>query len=110
MHLLAAQPGGFVDEEGIIDLDQSPGDIVIMAAADSALAGLASGVDQAPADLPGVRLANWMQIIKPAAYDLYEHKVLEQAKVVVVSLLGAPATGSTGLNAYRTGRSSLAAR
>ncbi|MBN3561688.1 cobaltochelatase subunit CobN [Aliamphritea spongicola] len=88
MHLLAAQPGGFVDEEGIIDLDQSPGDIVIMAAADSALAGLASGVDQAPADLPGVRLANWMQIIKPAAYDLYEHKVLEQAKVVVVSLLG----------------------
>ena len=25
MHLLAAQPGGFVDDEGIIDLDQTLG-------------------------------------------------------------------------------------
>ncbi|WP_292950841.1 hypothetical protein, partial [Neptuniibacter sp. UBA847] len=35
-----------------------------------------------------VRLANWMQLIKPAAFDLYEHKVLESSKVVVLSLLG----------------------
>ena len=35
-----------------------------------------------------MRLANWMQLLKPAAYDLYEHKVLDHAQVVVLSLLG----------------------
>ena len=94
MHLLAAQPGGFVDDEGIIDLDQSPADILILSAADSSLAALAAGVanlaesDETGTAWPSVRLANWMQLLKPAAYDLYEHKVLDQAKVIVLSLLG----------------------
>ena len=101
MHLLAAQPGGFVDDEGIIDLNQSPADIVILSAADSSLAALATAAQRfadadAPYDtdaensnaVPDVRLANWMQLIKPAAFDLYEHKVLESSKVVVLSLLG----------------------
>ncbi|ETI62213.1 cobaltochelatase subunit CobN [Marinomonas profundimaris] len=104
MHLLAAKPGGFVDDEGIVDLGQTPADIVILAAADSVLGALGSALDQLFSSrhcshdaslevsdsnrLPSVRLANWMQLAKPAAYDLYEHKVLEHAKVVVVSLLG----------------------
>lgn len=94
MHLLAAQPGGFVDEEGIIDLDQSAADIVILTAADSQLAALSAGLQcsqlaQASGrDLPSVRFANWLQLLKPAAFDLYEHKVLQHAKIVVVSLLG----------------------
>ncbi|MGH1542025.1 MAG: cobaltochelatase subunit CobN [Arenicella sp.] len=88
MHLLASKPGGFSDEEGIIDLDQSAGDIVVLSAADSALAALAASVESLPGDYPSVRLANWMQLLKPAAFDLYEDKVLSQAKVLVVSLLG----------------------
>ncbi len=101
MHLLAAKPGGFVDEEGIIDLDQSPADIVILSAADSTIAALSAGLassqlavkdSQANSDLstalPSVRIANWLQLLKPAAFDLYEHKVLMHAKLVVVSLLG----------------------
>ena len=93
MHLLAAKPGGFVDDEGIIDLDQSPADIVCLAAADSLLSALAQGVsalDEQVAEMPrpSIRLANWMQLLKPAAYDLYEDKVLEKAKLVVVSFLG----------------------
>ncbi|QUX95198.1 cobaltochelatase subunit CobN [Marinomonas sp. CT5] len=99
MHLLAAKPGGFVDDEGIVDLGQTPADLVILAAADSVLGALGSALDQIEAfrcsndgldevRLPSVRLANWMQLVKPAAYDLYEHKVLDHAKVVVVSLLG----------------------
>jgi len=88
MHLLAAQPGGFVDEEGIIDLDQSPAEIVILAAADSSLAALAGAARGLPEGFPELRLANWMQLLKPAAYDLYEHKVLDHARLVVVSLLG----------------------
>ncbi len=37
MHMLSAQPGGFNDEPGIIDLQQSPGEVVILAAADGTL-------------------------------------------------------------------------
>lgn len=92
MHLLAAQPGGFVDDEGIIDLDQTPAEIIILSAADSALAALSAGArlyqSQETGDSAEIRLANWMQLLKPAAYDLYEHKVLEHARVVVLSLLG----------------------
>lgn len=114
MHLLAAKPGGFVDDEGIVDLGQTPADIVILAAADSVLGALGNGLDQLTATLakegqdntglPSVRLANWMQLVKPAAYDLYEHKVLEHAKVVVVSLLGANIIGRTDLRSYKLGQ------
>ncbi|MEH6444742.1 MAG: cobaltochelatase subunit CobN [Oceanospirillaceae bacterium] len=91
MHLLAAKPGGFVDEEGIIDLDQSPADIIILTAADSQLAALSAGLEVsklASSAAPSVRIANWLQLLKPAAFDLYEQKVLCHAKLIVVSLLG----------------------
>ena len=95
MHLLAAKPGGFVDDEGIVDLGQAPADIVVLAAADTVLGALAHGLDLATQEcqhaaeaLPSVRLANWMQLLKPAAYDLYEDKVLEHSQLVVLSLLG----------------------
>lgn len=104
MHLLAAQPGGFVDDEGIIDLAQTPADIVILSAADSALGALSCALEQRyqsdssdRESLPSVRLANWMQLLKPAAYDLYEHKVLEHASLVVVSLLGGASYWPYGL-------------
>ena len=88
MHLIAAQPGGYTDDEGIIDLDQSPGSIVVLAAADSTLAALANSAESLPAEFPSIRLANWMQLLKPAAFDLYGSKVLEKAQIVCVSLLG----------------------
>ncbi|BBI62599.1 hypothetical protein HSBAA_39050 [Vreelandella sulfidaeris] len=46
MHLFAAKPGGFVDDEGIIDLQQSPAEVVILSAADSNLSALAQAVDR----------------------------------------------------------------
>ena len=88
MHLFASQPGGYVDDEGIVDLQQSAADIIILSAADSSLSALASAVDALPQDFPSVRLANWMHLLKPAAFDLYQEKVLRGAKLVVVSLLG----------------------
>ncbi|TBW50349.1 cobaltochelatase subunit CobN [Marinobacter halodurans] len=91
MHLFAAKPGGFVDDEGIVDLQQSPADVVILSAADSSLAALAQAVDRLGDSYPPVRLANWMNLVKPAAYDLYEDRVLEGARLVIVSLLGGSA-------------------
>ena len=38
MHLLAAQPGVVSDGSEAIDLGQSPGDIVVLSAADTELA------------------------------------------------------------------------
>ena len=98
MHLLAAQPGGFVEQEGIVDLAQSPAPVVIFSAADSQLSALSAGFKLASEHsrlkskgLAETRLANWTNLLKPAAFDLYEDKVLQQAKVVVVSLLGGKA-------------------
>ncbi|OZG72709.1 cobaltochelatase subunit CobN [Hahella sp. CCB-MM4] len=88
MHLFAAKPGGFVDDEGIIDLNQSPADIIILSAADSSLSALAHAAEDLPDDYPSIRLANWTHLLKPAAFDLYQDKVLDRARVVVLSLLG----------------------
>lgn len=88
MHLLAAKPGGFNDEEGIIDLQQTPADIVILSAQDTSLGLLADVVENLDDDFPTVRLANLINLNKPTAYDLYEHSVLQHAKLIIVSLLG----------------------
>ncbi len=88
MHLLAAAPGGFVDEEGIIDLQQDGADIVILSTQDSGLALLARAADDLPADYPSLRLANLTHLQQPASLDLYMHRVLEKARLVIVSLLG----------------------
>ena len=42
MHLLAGETGRIDDGEVAVDLDQPPGDIVILSAADSELAALAA--------------------------------------------------------------------
>ncbi|MDZ7786755.1 MAG: cobaltochelatase subunit CobN [Halofilum sp. (in: g-proteobacteria)] len=88
MHLLAAQPGGFSDEEGIVDLGQSPADIVILSAADDVLGMLADCAERLPADYPSLRLANSLNLAKPAALDLYRDRVIDHARLVVVSLIG----------------------
>ncbi|MEL0659513.1 cobaltochelatase subunit CobN [Psychromonas arctica] len=111
MHLLAAQPGGFIEEEGIVDLAQSPAPLVVFSAADSQLTALSAGFKKVTAKqvnaessknlssnrLAETRLVNWTNLLKPAAFDLYEDKVLEQAEVVVVSLLGGKAYWQYGV-------------
>ena len=104
MHLLAAQPGGFVEQEGIVDLAQSPAPLVVFSAADSQLTALSAGYEAAGLQqasethtLAETRLVNWTNLLKPAAFDLYEDKVLEQAEVVVVSLLGGKAYWQYGV-------------
>ena len=58
MHLLAVQPGGFVDDEAFVSsLGQSPADVVVLSAADTTLALLAEAYEQlqAQATAPGWR-------------------------------------------------------
>lgn len=100
MHLLAAKPGGFCDDEGIIDLQQTPANVVILTAQDTLINILADSASNGctntgslnssgEASLPfTVRLANILHLTKPAAFDLYFESVLQHADVIIVSLLG----------------------
>nr|WP_315255179.1 cobaltochelatase subunit CobN [uncultured Duganella sp.] len=92
MHLLSTRPGGHVEDDGlgVVRVEQTPADIVILSAADttlSLLADVAAGLDAA---FPSIRLANLMWLRQPASVDLYMDDVLRHARVVIIDHLGAP--------------------
>ncbi len=87
MHLLAAQPGGYVDDDRVVTrIAQTPGDIVVLSAADTTLALLAAVCPDD--DYPTVRLANLLHLRQPASVDLYVDEVLQHARVIVIDHLG----------------------
>ena len=88
MHLLRTQPGGFVPDDSIADLGQTPAELVILCSGDSHLALLAEAARQLPDDYPSLRLANPMQVQNHASVDLYVDEVLRHAKVILISLHG----------------------
>ncbi|SMQ23372.1 cobaltochelatase CobN subunit [Pseudomonas helmanticensis] len=88
MHLLRTQPGGFVSDDNIADLGQTPAELVILCSGDSSLALLAEAAQQLPEDYPSLRLANPMQVQNHASVDLYVDEVLRHAKVILISLHG----------------------
>lgn len=88
MHLLRTQPGGFVPDDSIADLGQTPAELVILCSGDSHLALLAEASEHLPADYPSLRLANPMQVQNHASVDLYVDQVLRHAKVILISLHG----------------------
>lgn len=88
MHLLRTQPGGFVPDDSIADLGQTPAELVILCSGDSHLALLAEAAQQLPDDYPSLRLANPMQVQNHASVDMYVDQVLRHAKVILISLHG----------------------
>jgi cobaltochelatase CobN len=88
MHLLRTQPGGFVPDDSIADLGQTPAELVILCSGDSSLALLAEAARQLPDDYPSLRLANPMQVQNHASVDMYVDQVLRHAKVILISLHG----------------------
>src|SRR5215831_10483060 len=90
MHLLAAQPGTIADGSAAVDLGQSPGDIVVLSAADSEIACLAAAQRRLAASpgWPSLRLANLMRLGHNYSVDLYVERVAAQAKLIVARILG----------------------
>ena len=88
MHLLKAQPGVVADGSEAVDLGQTPGDIVVLSAADTELASLAAARGTLGETFPAVRLANLMQLSHHASVDLYCETVVAGARLVIVRLLG----------------------
>jgi cobaltochelatase CobN len=91
MHLLSTRPGGHVEDggQGVVRVEQTPGDIVVLSAADTTLSLLADAAGQLGPDFPSVRLANLMWLRQPASADMYVDEVLRHARVVVIDHLGA---------------------
>ena len=103
MHLLSATPGTISSGDEAIDLDQSPGDIVILTVADSELACFAKAAAQLPQgapaqNTPSVRLANLLQLRHPYSIDLYVEKVIAHARFVCVVLLGGKSYWAYGID------------
>ena len=88
MHLLAAQPGAVSDGGEAVDLGQTPGDVVVLSAADSELACLAAARGRLGPRAPSLRLANLMHLSHPLSVDTYVESVIVGARLVVVRLLG----------------------
>ena len=88
MHLLKAQPGVVADGSEAVDLGQTPGEIVVLSAADTELASLAAARAKLGEAFPTVRLANLMQLSHHASVDLYCETIIAGAQLVIVRLLG----------------------
>src|SRR3990167_8060659 len=90
MHLLSTRPGGHVEDggQGVVRVEQTPGDIVVLSAADTTLSLLADAAGALPEGFPTVRLANLMWLRQPASADMYVDEVLQHARVVVIDHLG----------------------
>ena len=88
MHLLAAQPGAIEDGADAVDLGQSPGDIVLLSAADTELACFAQAHAGLEDGAPTLRLANLMQLGHNLSVDRYAEQVIAGARLVIVRLLG----------------------
>ena len=88
MHLLARQSETLEGAGEAIDLGQSPGDCIVLSAADSELALLARAFDRLPHPKPSLRLANLMALGHHLSVDSWIERTAAAAKLVIVRLLG----------------------
>ena len=96
MHLLATTSGVIDGAAEAFDLNQSPADVVVLSAADSEVASLASAYDETKH--PSLRLANYLQLQHNLSVDLYVEKTLGAAKLIVLRLLGGASYWRYGLD------------
>src|ERR1051326_5796891 len=93
MHLLATEPGTIADGSAAVDLGQTPGDILVLASADTEIALLAAAQARRRAEeprAPSLRLAPVMRLGHNLSVDLYMDTVA-QARLVIARLLGGSA-------------------
>ena len=82
MHLLASTSGIISDQNDAIDLCQSPGEIVILSAADSDLACLSAAFQRFEPGKHSLRLANLLQLNHNLSAVSYTHLTLPTKRIV----------------------------
>lgn len=99
MHRLAAIPGGWSqNDDGVVFVDQSPGDLVFLSAADTELHSLGRAYADLVAEarnahrpeqtLPSLRTASLLHFKRELTVDTYVDAVIVKAKAVVLRLMG----------------------
>src|SRR5260370_12635780 len=93
MHLLATEPAMIADGSAAVDLGQNPGDIIVLASADTEIALRAAAQARRrtgdPA-APTLRLAPVMRLGHNLSVDLYS-EIVARARLVIARLLGGSA-------------------
>ena len=93
MHLLATIPGEIADGSAAVDLAQTPGEIVLLASADTEIALVAAAQQRRRAQdpaAPRLRLAPVHRLGHNLSVDLYMDPIAE-ARLGVARLLGGSA-------------------
>ena len=92
MHLIATIPGGWnPNDDGVFYIEQSPGDILFLSAADTDLYSVHKAytyLTETEDELPSLRMANLTYFKQELTIDTYIDEVVSKAKVVVLKLLG----------------------
>ncbi|HHK74429.1 MAG TPA: cobaltochelatase subunit CobN, partial [Rhizobiales bacterium] len=98
MHLLSAQAGAILDGSEPVDLAQSPGEIVVLSAADTEINALAHARRELGDEVPSLRLANLSHLSHNYSIDLYLENTLCRARLIILRLMGGPSYWRYGLD------------
>ncbi|MEM6906414.1 MAG: cobaltochelatase subunit CobN, partial [Pseudomonadota bacterium] len=99
MHLLLAQPGQVTDGVEAVDLAQTPGDIVVLSAADTELAALAAA-RATLAEPQELRLASLLHLGHPMSVDMYLDQTATRSRLVIARVLGGEGYWAYGLEQF----------
>ncbi|MEB3181378.1 MAG: cobaltochelatase subunit CobN [Nostocaceae cyanobacterium] len=98
MHRINATPGGWnPNSEGVVFIQQTPAPIVFLSATDTDIQTLATAQTLLPSDFPQIRVTNLLHLQQQLTIDTYAEQVLNQAKVIILRLLGGSSYWSYGL-------------
>ncbi|NSL87087.1 cobaltochelatase subunit CobN [Chitinophaga sp. Mgbs1] len=92
MHLIATIPGGWnPNNDGVFMVEQQPGDLVFLSAADTEIHALNAAyhaLQEQGSTLPSLRMANLVFLKQELSIDHYVENVIRHAKLVVCRMLG----------------------
>ncbi len=100
MHILQAQSGSIDDGSEPIDLGQTPGDIVVISAADTEIAGLSAAFSELDGFGCTLRLANMMNLRHPMSVDMHLANCATKSKIVIARVLGGKGYWTYGLEQF----------
>jgi cobaltochelatase CobN len=102
MHRLNALPGGWTpDSDGVIFIEQTPGAIILLTAADTDIQSLAATFPHLLPNFATLRVVNLLNLQQPLSIDHYAEKVLQDAQIIILRLLGGRAYWSYGLEVLK---------
>ncbi|MFM8296251.1 MAG: cobaltochelatase subunit CobN, partial [Microcystaceae cyanobacterium] len=101
MHRLATTPGDWNPNYPESLPAQTPAPLVVLTAADTDIQCLAATLPHLPPDFIAIRAINLLQLQHPFSIDDYADRILSQAQILIVRLLGGRSYWSYGLEVLK---------